>query len=340
LGKGRAESQRQTSGERYMIFPRVPISLFLATILAAAGGATAARAACENRQAAFDKAVAARSIDDAVRAKDGFALDAGCRHLLNEFRVKLVEFLISYAAMPETSDANRKHAVLTAERAFELYHNWRLAARLADFHMGSGDRRNGYVWYQRAVSDLKIDPGVLPDERLALLTKVATAQSLANDDHEGMKAITYLRASPDEVGGGPGGIYSKDLVRIRGAEVVNIPIPINFYTNETRFTPTGEKALQELFEAARDGQVRKMKLVGHADPRGTPQYNMDLSQRRVMAVRDALLRKELKAQITIDWKGATQRFDIDVLPYKDKISNEERWQLDRRVEWVRDALPE
>ena len=50
-----------------------------------------------------------------------------------------------------------------------------------------------------------------------------------------------------EVDGSAGGICSKALLRsARGTEVVDVPIPINFYTNETRFTPLGQKALQEL----------------------------------------------------------------------------------------------
>jgi outer membrane protein OmpA-like peptidoglycan-associated protein len=117
-----------------------------------------------------------------------------------------------------------------------------------------------------------------------------------------------------------------------------VPIPVNFYTNETHFTPTGEKAMQELAEAAKT--MRMMKLIGHADPRGTAEYNMDLSLRRVEAVRAELLRQGIRAEIRIDWKGASQPFNVGVLPNADRLSREEIWQLDRRVEWVRDAVPE
>jgi hypothetical protein len=54
-------------------------------------------------------------------------------------------------------------------------------------------------------------------------------------------------------------------------------------------------------------------------------------------VRDELRRRGIGADIMIAWKGAQQPFDIGVLPYKP--SQEEIWQLDRRVEWAREVLP-
>ena len=132
-----------------------------------------------------------------------------------------------------------------------------------------------------------------------------------------------------------GGLFSPSLVRTRTAEVVAVPMPINFVYNQTAFTPAGEEAIQELIEAAK--QVPTMKLVGHTDPRGAPEYNMNLSKGRVLAVRDRLVQAGVKAQIVVQWKGAGEPFDWSVLPDGDKLSQEEIWQLDRRVVWLRDA---
>jgi outer membrane protein OmpA-like peptidoglycan-associated protein len=67
---------------------------------------------------------------------------------------------------------------------------------------------------------------------------------------------------------------------------------------------------------------------------------MDLSRRRVEAVRTELLRQGVHADIRIEWKGANQPFNVSALPNASSLSQEEIWQLDRRVEWMRDALPE
>jgi peptidoglycan-associated lipoprotein len=66
-------------------------------------------------------------------------------------------------------------------------------------------------------------------------------------------------------------------------------------------------------------------LDGHADPRGTHQYNQPLSQRRVDAVKAALLSAGIASdKITTGAFGETQ--------LKCSEATEECWQRDRRVE--------
>jgi outer membrane protein OmpA-like peptidoglycan-associated protein len=325
----------------------IRVSVLAGMIFAAVGMPIAAHATCADLVATFDKAVAAHSVDAAILGLEAISDDAVCGGRVDAFRGKLVDFLVAYAGSPDLASVDRVKAVDVAERMLTTGGgNWRGAVKLADYFMGRGDRLSAYEWYQKSVSILNA-PGVSApsEERRALLTRLAAAQSLANDDQEGRKRIAFtpVMREPD---GRPGGIYSPALLRgpraafgdPRGAAVVSVPIPVNFYTNETRFTPTGEKAMQELAGAAKT--MRLMKLIGHADPRGTAEHNMDLSRRRVEAVRAELLRQGITAEIRIDWKGASQPFDVGVLPNADRLSREEIWQLDRRVEWVRDAVPE
>jgi outer membrane protein OmpA-like peptidoglycan-associated protein len=323
-----------------MAFLGTRLSLFAGTMFAAAAMATSADATCADLVAAFDQAVAARSVDAARRGLGEIADDPICGGRVDEFRAKLVDFLVAYAGSPGVAAADRQKAITSADRTLTSGGgNWRGAEKLADYFMARGDKVNAYLWYQRSVSILAT-PGIQasPEDRRGLLTRLAAAQSLANDDQEGHRAITFNGAMR-EVDGSLGGIYSPALLRgARGVAVVSVPIPVNFYTNEIRLTPTGEKAMQELAEAAK--MVRSMKLIGHADPRGSAEYNMDLSRRRVEAVRAELQQQGVNADIRIEWKGAAQPFNVSVLPNANSLSQEEIWQLDRRVEWVRDALPE
>ncbi len=325
----------------------IRVSVLVGAIFAAAGTPVAAHATCADLVAAFGGAVAARLVDAAIRGLEAISDDAVCGGRVDEFRGKLADFLVAYAGAPGLAAADRAKAIDVAERMLTTGGgNWRGAEKLADYFMGRGDMLSAYEWYQKSVSILNA-PGIRAslDERSALLTRLAAAQSLANDDQEGRKrvAFTPVMREPD---GRPGGIYSPALLRgpraglrgPRGAAVVSVPVPVNFYTDETRFTPTGEKAMQELAEAVKT--VGTMKLIGHADPRGTAEHNMDLSRRRVEAVRAELLRQGIRAEIRIDWKGASQPFNVGVLPNADRLSPEEIWQLDRRVEWVRGAVPE
>jgi outer membrane protein OmpA-like peptidoglycan-associated protein len=319
------------------LFKKTAVSVVVGLILTAAGSATGAQAACEDLVAAFDRAIASRSVEASNRALADINNDIVCGARVDEFRGKLAEFLVDSARAAGTP-ADRERFTSMAERMLETNGNWRAAEKLADHLAEQRDKVSAHRWYERSVSSLTQAGNATPDERRTLLTKLAAAKSLANDDQEGKRTTIFehSRPLPD---GSPGGIYSNVLLRNpRVTEVVAVPLPINFYTNETRFTPLGEQALQELAQVAKSERVRTMKLVGHADSRGTAEHNMDLSRRRVEAVRYALQQQGVTAQIAIAWRGAQQPFNIRVLPYRP--SQEEIWQLDRRVEWEREALPE
>jgi outer membrane protein OmpA-like peptidoglycan-associated protein len=291
-----------------------------------------AYAACENLVAAFDRAVASNSIDDAQRAATAVANDIVCGDRADEFQGRLVQFLIARAGAATTPAAERARAIAIATDSLQITGTWRNAMLLADYFMRRGERPKALAWYEKSLS-LQSLPGAAatPAEWQALLRNAAAAKLLANDDQEGKRAIAFADSTRDTPDGKLGGIYAP----LRGIGVVAVPLPINFFTDETRFTPTGEQAIKELTVAAREQQLGAMKLVGHADPRGEPGHNMDLSRRRVEAVRDALVRSGVGARITLDWKGAQQPIDPGVLPFRP--SQEEIWALDRRVEWFRDG---
>lgn len=299
--------------------------------------ATFADAACENLNANFDRAVAARSIDAARHAAADIADDIVCGGRADEFQTKLVNFLIALADAPSTSSVDRERALTLAQDSLDISGTWQTAESLADYYIRRGEKATALAWYEKSVSFLVSRPAsrATPSQRQTLLMKMAAAKSLVNDDQEGQKIVAWVPTTR-ELDGKLGGIYSPGL--LRGAVAVAVPLPINFFTAETRFTPEGERAVAELAQAAREQQVNTMKLVGHADPRGGAQYNMDLSRRRVEAVRSELRREGVNAEITIDWKGSRQPFDISVLPYRP--SQQEIWALDRRVEWTRDGSPE
>jgi outer membrane protein OmpA-like peptidoglycan-associated protein len=115
-------------------------------------------------------------------------------------------------------------------------------------------------------------------------------------------------------------------------------VPVNFYFGQARFTPAGEKAVEELAEAVKQQNVETLTLVGHTDPRGDRQYNVELSKRRAAAARDYLLSHGVKARILVDGKGPDEPFDISLLGRP--VTQEEAWALDRRVEWIRQGAPD
>ena len=68
---------------------------------------------------------------------------------------------------------------------------------------------------------------------------------------------------------------------------------INFELNSTEFTPQGEENLAEFAKALSDKRLSSAHFVveGHTDSLGSDQYNMGLSERRALVVKNFLLEK-------------------------------------------------
>jgi peptidoglycan-associated lipoprotein len=83
--------------------------------------------------------------------------------------------------------------------------------------------------------------------------------------------------------------------------------------------------VNEIVGHARQNPSVNFRLDGHADPRGNDKYNLALSDRRVKAVRDALVAGGVAAgRISTGAFGEKQP--------KCTEANEACWQRDRRVE--------
>ena len=68
---------------------------------------------------------------------------------------------------------------------------------------------------------------------------------------------------------------------------------------------------------------REMRLVGHADPRGEPEYNMVLGGKRADNVKDFIVKKGMNAAKV----ATTSRGEMDATG-----TDESSWQHDRRVD--------
>lgn len=136
---------------------------------------------------------------------------------------------------------------------------------------------------------------------------------------------TQMRGQSDEW------IVSK--TSFRGVSVVPIPLPVHFQTNSTELSHDGRQIVEQWVKELQQMTVplQRITLTGHADERGDAAFNLRLSMRRAQVVKDYFLRSGITAKIIVDGKGEEQ-------PYPEKhlstaLTQEERWQLDRRVEW-------
>ncbi len=108
-----------------------------------------------------------------------------------------------------------------------------------------------------------------------------------------------------------------------------IPVPIMFVYNEATLTPEGEHAAKLLLEYLQLKHLAAVELTGHADERGTGEYNLDLSRERLDTVSRILRDGGYGGGLNLVPKGETEPYmGVD----RTKYHGDALYQLDRRVE--------
>ncbi|MFM8330594.1 MAG: OmpA family protein, partial [Candidatus Methylumidiphilus sp.] len=105
-------------------------------------------------------------------------------------------------------------------------------------------------------------------------------------------------------GGAPSGIL---LGRSRGFNIEPAAVPIHFDTGKASISPDSEDAIVELAAYIRhESPVKKVILLGFADPRGNPDTNLALSQKRADMVAAKLKKNHIQAEIETHGEGASK----------------------------------
>jgi len=111
--------------------------------------------------------------------------------------------------------------------------------------------------------------------------------------------------------------------------LTSTPVPMTFVYNEATLTPEGRKAARLLLEYLTLKKFGSVTLSGHADERGLPDYNMELSRQRLISIEHLLRDGGYQGKLDLLPKGATEPFKgVD----RSRYPREELLQLDRRVE--------
>ncbi len=106
-------------------------------------------------------------------------------------------------------------------------------------------------------------------------------------------------------------------------EMCNIPVP-HFEFDSSALSTQASDALNALAACFVNGPAagKNMRLVGHADPRGTDEYNLALGQRRAASVADYLGAQGLQS----DRMETSSRGELDAIG-----TDESTWAEDRKV---------
>jgi outer membrane protein OmpA-like peptidoglycan-associated protein len=112
---------------------------------------------------------------------------------------------------------------------------------------------------------------------------------------------------------------------------VTLAADVLFAFDKADLTPAARSRLDELASDLDELGPRTVTITGHTDARGEPAYNLDLSQRRAGAVRDALAGR-LGGDFTFEVTGRGEDDPVAPNENADGSDNPEGRALNRRVE--------
>jgi outer membrane protein OmpA-like peptidoglycan-associated protein len=134
------------------------------------------------------------------------------------------------------------------------------------------------------------------------------------------------QTQPQVAKGSPSSEHGPDSSR---SSSTTTPVPMTFVYDEATLTPEGRRATRLLLEYLILKKFSAVTLSGHADERGSPDFNMELSRQRLDTILRLLRDGGYQGKIDLLPKGATEPFrGVD----RTRYPREELMQLDRRVE--------
>ncbi|MET0402930.1 MAG: OmpA family protein [Cystobacter sp.] len=104
--------------------------------------------------------------------------------------------------------------------------------------------------------------------------------------------------------------------------------PLRFGFNEATLPSDAQSRLSELAQCIKDAGSGRIELAGHADERGTEEYNLQLSQKRAASVRKYLVDLGVPAN-RLKTVGYGENKPVE------QGASEDAWAANRRVEFVR-----
>jgi outer membrane protein OmpA-like peptidoglycan-associated protein len=107
------------------------------------------------------------------------------------------------------------------------------------------------------------------------------------------------------------------------------PAPIIFDYNEANLSTAGRQQAAALGEFLNEQKLSAVTLSGHADERGSDEFNMELSSERLRAVAQYLHESGYRGELKLIPKGKREPY---LTPDRERLPKEEALRLDRRVE--------
>ncbi len=286
--------------------------------------------ACSARIDAFNRAVDAAPDQNAQAQVEAIVDDPNCSGYVVPAQRRLAASRLAAAQklMAQNAPLNLYLTlVIEADRPAVL---WQAAATLAEIRFSQRQFVEAAHSFDRAIDVVNNetltphDPGRAAIE--ALFQRAAAARLLAANTETGKPGFVETATRDGRLAG----IFSP---RVRGVVPRAVPMPITFEYKSASLTDEGRQAAMELARAIKEQQPQSVRLVGHTDVRGGPEYNKKLSIARAEAVASFLKENDVAAPVEPEGVGADQPLQLSDAS---GLTQDDIYALNRRVEWRRE----
>jgi OOP family OmpA-OmpF porin len=200
---------------------------------------------------------------------------------------------------------------------------WQALAMLGDFSHERREYAAAARHYQEALEEIRDEestPSAPPNEVIERIFRRAEQSRLLADDF-----VAVVSRSTGE----PGGLAAPS---IRGFVPVAVAVPVTFEFDSTELTAQGRQAASDLLRVLEAEGLRAITLIGHTDPTGPDDYNLDLSARRARALANYLAANGFDGTVRTEGRGESEPLQVD---QASRYTEDELYRLYRRVEMRR-----
>jgi outer membrane protein OmpA-like peptidoglycan-associated protein len=279
-----------------------------------------AQESCANLRTSFASLVPSANLPTIIAAArrilDGNACDAPTRRGIS--RAVALVHLREAEKIPDGPNAAAMKLKLL-ESGMQFAQHWQLMSQIGALRekvpdaSGRPNRSGASLAYQAALADIssKEDvPNPPPANEIQKLVRLAQQTRMLSSE--------FVRG---------------DVLMTRGVRdvaVEAVAVPVQYVYNSDEMTPLGRQYADEALKLLTDQGRPNVALVGHTDPKGGDQFNVELSRRRAAAFKRFLVEKGYPAaSIETDGLGKSQPLQVE---NQGSYTQDEFFQMLRRVE--------
>lgn len=299
---------------------RLVMFVLAATTLGSAGGTLSAQTACGPLADAFNTATSNADfkamVDDARRLLDADSCPASTRAEVG--RKVALAYVREAGRIPDSPLAAAARLKLL-EVGMRFGQPWQLMAMIGDLRQevpnssGQIDFKAASLAYQAALSDVENTssaPNAPPRAEIERLTHLAQQTRMVASDFV------------------PGDVLMTRAMR--GVTIEAVPVPIQFVYGSREMTPLGREYAEDMLKVLNEQGRPRILLVGHTDPIGSDESNLELSLRRADAVKGYLEERNYpRGAIEVDGRGRRDPLRVE---NEGQYSLQQIYQMQRRVE--------